>query len=476
MQRWFTAGFVLLLSIGSGCSDRTEVATEEAAVQVAPEEAAVDTAAVAEARATAEVAYIFAYPMLEHYRTVLGLLRAEGTSFYIGAFNVFDHDTALLGPEVEVIVRPNNDTLYSKAVLDLRAEPMVLSVPAVSDDRYYSFQFIDLYTHNIGFVGTRATGSGPGSYLIAGPSWSGEPPPGIDGVIRSEGNIVVALGRTAVAGAADIPNVEALQAGYRLSTRSAFLGEPPPPTPPEYDLPVFTQERAESPEFLDDLAFLLDQVEVDGSEAALIAQFLALREALDDPAIREAVQQGIDAGREEIAAAVGSLGKERNGWSLMMRLFGNREAMQGRYLTRAAGAMFGLWGNDEAEAYYPTANADDNGEPLDGSRHRYELHFEADQLPDVEGFWSITMYDLPRQLMVANPIDRYSIGDRTEGVAYGEDGSLTLYLQSESPGLEKQSNWLPAPDGPFSATLRMYIPSAEALAGPYAPPPITRVD
>jgi hypothetical protein len=472
MYRSTVVMLALLFSLATACSDRTQSGPEEA---MSTPEAAVDTAAVDETRATAEAAYIFAYPMLEHYRTLAGLLHAEGTALYIGGFNVFDHGTQLLGPEATEIVRPNNDTLYSKAVLDLRAEPLVLSVPAVPD-RYYSFQFIDLYTHNIGFVGTRATGSGPGSYLIAGPSWTGEPAPGIDGVIRSEGYIVVALARTAVADAADVANVKALQASYELTPLSAFLGQPPPPTQPDYEFPAFTQQQADAPEFVGYLAFLLDQMKVDDREGEMVTEFLALRDALDDAAIREAVQLGIDAGREKIEASISSLGEERNGWSLALGLFGDREAMQGRYLTRAAAAMFGLWGNDEAEAYYPTANADGNGEPLDGSRYRYKLHFERDQLPDVDGFWSITMYGLPRQLMVENPIERYSIGDRTKGLAYGEDGSLTLYLQPESPDAEKESNWLPAPKGPFSVTLRMYIPSAEALAGPYAPPPIERLD
>ena len=427
------------------------------------------------ARALAEDAYVFAYPMLEHYRTFLGMLRGKGTPFYIGAFDTFRHDDRLLGPEVTEIVRPNNDTLYSMAVLDLRAEPMVLSVPAVPD-RYYGFQLIDLYTHNIGYVGTRTTGSEAGSHLIAGPSWSGEPPAEVASVTRSEGQIVVLLGRTAVTDAADIANVKAIQAGYELTPLSAFLGRPPPPEPPPYDLPAFDQARADSPAFLDYLAFLLDQVEVHESEAEQVSEFLRLRDSLDEPGVREAVQQGIDAAQQSIERATTTIGRESNGWLVITGLFGDRREMQGRYLVRAAAARFGLWGNDEEEAYYPTANVDAEGDPLDGSRHRYELPFAADELPDAEAFWSITLYQLPSQHMVANPIDRYSIGDRTEGVIYEGDGSLVLSIRSDSPGPDQETNWLPAPEGPFSLTLRMYVPSAEALAGPYVPPPVQRAE
>ena len=464
---------VLAVLMAAGCSEQSP--SENTSEKQAPPEPAAQAPSADQARATAEQAYVFAYPMLENYRTILALLRAKGTSFYIGAFNTFAHDTRLLGPEVKQIVRPNNDTLYSKAVLDLRAEPMVLRVPAVPD-RYYSFQLIDLYTHNIGYVGTRATGSEAGSYLVAGPAWSGQAPSGIDGVIRSEGTLVVVLGRTAVRDAADVAAVKEIQAGYQLTPLSVFLGEPSPPAPPDYDFPAFDPKRADSPDFLDTLAFLMGQLKVDPSEKDMVAGFLRLRDSLDEPGVRAAVQQGIDAARQKIEQATHALGQQRNGWSLITGLFGDRKEMQGKYLTRAAAAMFGLWGNDEEEAYYQTASLDANGEPLDGSKHRYELYFPAEDLPDVAGFWSITMYQLPSQLMVANPIHRYSIGDRTEGVAYGEDGSLTLYIQAKSPGADERSNWLPAPSGPFSLTLRMYVPSKTALEGPYAPPPVRPVE
>jgi hypothetical protein len=152
-------------------------------------------------------------------------------------------------------------------------------------------------------------------------------------------------------------------------------------------------------------------------------------------------------------------------------LFGDAAAMRGRYLARAVAAMMGLYGNDAAEAYYPVGVADASGSPLDGSKHDYVLRFDADALPQVSAFWSMTMYGLPDQLMVANPIERYSIGDRSQ-LRYDKDGSLALYIQHESPGPKRESNWLPAPDGPFSLQFRMYLPKPDALDPLYLPPPV----
>ena len=164
---------------------------------------------------------------------------------------------------------------------------------------------------------------------------------------------------------------------------------------------------------------------------------------------------------------------EKNGWTLTGGAFGNRERMQGKYLLRAAAAKSGLYGNDQDEAYYPSTQSDAAGAALDASKSGYVMRFGKDQLPPVKGFWSMTMYALPSQLVVANPLRRYSIGDRTTGLKYGQDGSLTLYVQTRSPGPSQETNWLPAPKGPFSLQLRMYWPKPEALAPElYAPPAV----
>ncbi len=175
-------------------------------------------------RAIAEEAYIFAFPLLESYKMLFALALFEGSGAYEGPPNVLSHTHELLDADVTVIVRPNNDTFYSGVWLDLRTEPMVLSVPAVPVERYYSFQLIDLYTHNIGYVGSRATGPEAGSYLVAGPRWNGETPDGIDGVIRSETEFLAALARTAVFGSDDVGNVISIQESFRAVPLSVFTG------------------------------------------------------------------------------------------------------------------------------------------------------------------------------------------------------------------------------------------------------------
>ena len=431
-----------------------------------------------EARALAEEAYIFAFPMFEHYRTMQ--LQAIGSD----SFNRFRHAVEILGPEHRAVVRPNNDTLYSTLWLDLRAEPMVLILPPISD-RYYSFQFVDMYTHNFAYAGLRSTGTEGGIFLIAGPEWSGDKPSGVDVIFQSEGDFVLCLGRTALDGPEDLGNVHAIQQRYVVEPLSTFLGtEPPPPSPMDI-FPLYMQVAAESVHFISYLNFLLGQLKIHPSEEAMIERFSLIGigpsyhfDAHEfSEVIRSAVEDGIASALEKIAASSGLLGEKKNGWTLTRRIFGNREQMQGLYLIRAGAARIGLYGNDLEEAYYPSASLDADEEPLDASEHSYVLRFSGDEIPPVDGFWSVTMYCMPDQLLVENSIDRYSIGDRTRGLVYGADGSLELYFQKNSPGGEKERNWLPAPDGPFALTLRMYLPKEDAISPPlYAPQPIRKAN
>lgn len=435
-----------------------------------------------EAKQIAEEAYIFAYPMLENYKTMYVFSIWEESPAFVAPLNTLYNTAVLRDPKDTEVVRPNNDTYYTQAVLDLRREPMVISVPAVGDDRYYSFQLIDLYTHNFDYIGTRKTGFDAGTYMIAGPAWEGEKPEDIDKVIQSETNLVIALGRTQVDGADDTEQAQAVMAEYQLLPLSSYEGKEAPGEPEALNFPPYSPEKVKSVEFISYLNFLLGTVKHKPAEAELLERFsiIGIRPgepftAADlDPEIKEAIEAGIGSALEKIESEIPKLGERKNGWLLVAGAFGDRDFMQGKYLTRAAAAMFGIYGNDLEEAYYPETTFDADGEELDGSKHRYMLHFDADKLPPVRAFWSLTMYKLPEQLLIENDIDRYKIGDATEGLKYNADGSLDIYIQRDNPGKNLQSNWLPAYDGKFSLQARFYWPEPESLNPLYVPPVIQK--
>ncbi len=432
-----------------------------------------------EARSVAEEAYIFAYPMLENYKTM------QIQAIKPRAFNRFQHATTLAGPDDANIVRENNDTLYSGIWLDLRTEPMVITTPTI-EDRYFSFQLVDLYTHNFAYVGTRETGTAGRTFMVASPWWKGPKPTGVDNLFRSEGNFVFCLGRTAVNSdiEGDLEKVLEIQQHYVAQPLSQFLGRAAPDPAPMDVFPTYDQALAESPDFIKYFNFLLGQLKIHPTEIELVERFGRIGvgpgfyfDVTDfRPSIQDAIQQGIDSAREQIRGSFLQLGEMKNSWVLTKRIFGSREQMQGQYLVRAGAAKLGLYGANLEEAYYPSVQYDDSGNGLDASVNRYVLSFSPGTLPPVKeaGFWSITIYSMPDQRMVHNPIDRYSIGDRTPGIHYGSGGSLEIYIQSQDPGGDRSANWLPAPSGPLSMTLRMYLPEEEALDPLYAPPGIRK--
>lgn len=440
-----------------------------------------------EAMAIAEEAYIYAYPMLQNYRSIFGMALFPASPAYRAPLNHMKSDARLLGPDFKSVVTPNNDTPYTMAVLDLRAEPMVLSVPEIPDKRYYSFQLIDLFTHNFDYIGSRATGYGAGSYLIARPRWEGNKPKGIDKVIRSETDLVFVIGRTQLLDPDDMPNVAAIQEGYKLEPLSSFLGREAPPPPEEVEFPIWDEGQAHSPEFVGYLNFLLDWVEPHPSEAEMMKRFGHIGigpggpfyPGKVSPDILSAIEEGIKSGRSKIEDAVANIGENVNGW-MMTDAFGTREYMGGDYLLRAAGAMGGLYGNTKIEAFYPMIMVDEDGERLDTGKHRYVMRFEAGQLPPAKAFWSVTIYDTSYDgkagFFVDNPIDRYLINDKTQGLMYGDDGSLEICIQRDRPEGQNEANWLPGPDMPCYLVLRVYWPEQAALDGTWEPPPVKRLE
>jgi len=422
-------------------------------------------------------------PMLDVYKTLFVMAVWEQSPAYEAPFNKLKNKAVLLGPEFTTIVRPNNDTFYSTVWLDLRSEPMVISVPDIEDNRYYSFQLIDLYTHNFDYIGTRKTGFGAGSYVIAGPGWNGEKPKGIEKVIKTECNFALALGRTQVYSPDDVQNAKKILEGYKAQPLSEFLGNETPVAVALPDFPVFSPEKIKSAEFITYLNFILGQLSPHPSEAELLQKFSKIgigpNEPFDvenlDPEMKKAIEEGIEKALLKIEDKMKKLGEIKNGWMQISGAFGTREFMQGKYLTRAAAAIFGLFGNTLEEAFYPEGNIDEDGEPLDGSKHNYVLHFDKDEIPPVKAFWSLSMYKLPEQLFIENSINRYVISSATKGLIYNEDGSLDVYIQKDSPGETKESNWLPAHDGPFSLQARLYWPSPNMLDPLYEMPAIMKV-
>jgi hypothetical protein len=422
-----------------------------------------------EARRLAEEAYVFAYATAEHNK-VLNAIAAKLP------YNRLISEPRLLGPEDTRVVSPNNDTFYSRALLDLRGEPMVLHVPEVRE-RYYSFQLVDLRTDNLDYVGTRSTGGGAGRYLIAGPDWQGELPAGFDGLIRSPSRLVFLLGRTEVRGEADLTAAAAVVKGYGLQPLSSALAQPAPTALAPLALPPYQDtKQGKAVSLFDSFGELLPLHRWTPGEQARLARFaeIGVRAGLPfspPPALAGAISAGAEAGRDKVRRASTAITREQNGWfdsPLEVGQFGEDD------LSRAAVAWRYIYANDAAEAIYPLAMHDGRGQPLRGDT-AYRLRFAPGQLPPVRAFWSLTLYDGKTQLLSANPLKRYSLGDRSSGLKYDADGGLTLLIQHQAPTEAEQGNWLPAPIGEFNVMLRLYMPQPVALAGGYQLPAIQPV-
>lgn len=430
-------------------------------------------------------AYIYGFPMVDSYRIQHSYFVDEKSPEYKGAWNVPHSVARVYTPDDKAIQTPNSDTPYSFLGADLRAEPIVISVPDVPDDRYYSLQFVDMYTHNFAYVGSRATGNQAGNYLLAGPDWQGSIPPGIDGVIRCETRFAFVIYRTQLFDDADIEEVKRIQKKYRVQTLSRFMDVPAPPAPPpvEFIAPLTPEEQKTSPKFFSILNFLLRYAPTHPSEVALMDRFAKLgigagRE-FDADSLSDAQRAAVVSGMESAWKTFSEFKKEQvdTGKRSSADGFGTREFLKNDYLGRMSSAILGIYGNSKDEANYPIYFVDAEGKPLDASASRYTMTFPPGGLPPVNSFWSLTMYELPASLLTANPINRYLINSPMEkNLKRGGDGSVTLYVQHAFPGQDKEGNWLPAPAGPFFVLLREYWPKPEALDGTWKAPPLVRID
>lgn len=413
-------------------------------------------------------AYLYGMPLVGMYELLHAQVLDAPTR--TAGFNEFAHTTQLASAATNFIPAPNNDTVYSRAWLDLRGGPVLIDVPDTGD-RYYTIQVLDLFSETLDNIGTRRYGNRAGTFAFVGPHETGALPDGVQ-VVRSRTPFALAFMRILVNGEADLPAVVALQQRYTVRASSADAAAV---AQGQDVLPTCDTDTASG--FFATMRQLLALLPSPAGEAAVLAGFERIGAAPGGTDQPEAVPvEVLEAGRargDRIVEAAGrGFGASVNFWRIARTGVGTYGY---DYLQRAVVWSKGALANVPEESLYPSALQDGDGQPLDGGAHRYRLHFPAGQLPPAEQFWSLTMYIYRNGFLVENPIDRYSIGDRTPNLAYGEDGSLTLYLQHDRPAPDEAPNWLPAPAEPFYVTLRLYGPTAAATTGAWAPPPIERL-
>jgi hypothetical protein len=429
----------------------------------------------------ATLAYIWGYPLvsvvrLVDYSSSPNVPAAPGR----GPINTFSSFPSFPTSNFTDIVSINVDTLYSFGLLNLKKEPVVLQVPPISG-RYYTLQFIDAYSNNFLYIGSRLNDTTGGTYLITGPNWKGDVPPSMK-EIKSPTNTVDIGGRIFVNGTADVHNVNAIQAKLMLTPLSAFGRNTTSPQPVTSETNASKQVPiGPQPSLIPTTGIkIFDEISKDMADnpppvadSEVLAKFATIGigpglipSDTKNDTIRAALENGIAEGEKIIDAQVQNLGMKVNGWLVNLDA-GNYGT---NYLLRAAVAKFGLGANSPEEAVYPSTFTNNQGQKLTGTNN-YLIHFDKGQTPPVNAFWSITLYN-NKSYLAENPINRYSISQHTEGLKYNPDGSLDIYIQHASPGADKESNWLPSPSGEFNLVLREYNPQDAILKGEYQITPV----
>jgi len=476
----------ITLVVPAGCNKKDDAVS---VAEQAEQATGVAAPVIAEMRKIAEEGFIYGLPIVMNYAIMNEFAIDKDSGQFKAPFNAIFNDQRVFTYKDTAVVTPNSDTPYSMVWLDLRAEPMVISVPAVEKKRYYSVQLIDGNAYNYGYIGSRATGNDAGDYLVTGPDWTGEQPAEIKQTFRSTTPFSLTIFRTQLFDSEDMPHVVEIQKGYSVKPLSAYLAKPAPPAAPVIDFPPASTKGIKDHfyEYLDAaLEFIpkspqneaiLNKLAGIGIGPGKIFKFVDL--SLEHKAaFLLAMKDGEDKVKQYLATGM----KELNGWRVGT-LFGDRAFYNGDWLKRAAAAQGGIYGNDAVEATYPMTRSDADGDALDGSKHSYTLTFPAGQLPPVNAFWSVTMYDGKTQLLIENPIDRYLINSPLlPSMKRNEDGSLTIYIQKDSPGGEEESNWLPAPNGPIYLVMRLYWPKTEPPSilpvgdGTWSPPAVMKAE
>jgi len=453
-----------LLSAGNKASAATQANTTAAAAAAAPAVAA-DGLTTAQFKALAEEGFIYGLPLVMNYAVMYEYAVDSKSSQFKAPFNHMKSIPRVYTYKDTAVVTANSDTPYSFVWMDLRAEPMVISVPAAPKDRYISVMLADGHTYNYGYMGSRATQGQAGKYMVVGPDWKGEKPAGIDKVFHSLTPFSLAAFRTQLLNAEDMHGVVKIQARYHAEPLSAFLGKPAPAAAPKIDfLPATTAGiPANFWNYLGAALQYLPQTELDKSIRANLAKIgIGPGKTFDikslPPERQQAMLEAMKAGNDKVDTYLASGMTDVNGWQLGS-LPGDQAHYNGNWVMRAGTAKAGIYGNDAAEAVYPLGRVDVNGKTLDTSKHNYTLTFPKGDMPPVNAFWSLTMYYGKSQLMVQNPINRYLVNTAmVPAMTKNADGSVTIYIQKDSPGKDKEANWLPAPDDTAYMVMRLYWP------------------
>jgi hypothetical protein len=424
-------------------------------------------------------AYIYFYPFVTMDITRRQMINVEaGKIEGSGPMNSFSHARAFPPANFRTVVRSNFDTLYSAAWLNLTGGPVIVSVPN-TEGRYYMLQMLDMWTDTFASPGKRTTGTKAGNFAIVPQCWNGALPAGVTR-IDSPTPYVWIIGRTQTNGTSDYDAVHKIQDGYKITPLSQWGKQLQPVNAtidPSVDMktpPLHQVNSMPSSTFFTYAAELMRVNPPHITDQSIIARMKKIGmepgKSLDfnklDPTVQQALDKAAIDGLKEMDNKVPTIAKVVNGWQMNTEpigVYGND------YLKRAIIAMLGLGANPPEDAIYPALIADADGHPLNGN-NTYILNFNASELPPVDAFWSVTMYDA-EGFQVANSINRFAIGN-LNNLTYNADGSLDIYIQHDTPGLDKESNWLPAPKGPMSILMRMYSPRKEALDGTWVPPPV----
>jgi hypothetical protein len=435
----------------------------------------------ADAHSIGVSAYLYFYPLITMDITRRQAINIEpGKKPGQGPMNMFNNIREYPTADFKIVVRPNFDTLYSSAWLDLSKEPVVVTAPD-TDGRYYLLPMLDMWTDVFASPGWRTTGTEAANYLVTPPGWSGDVPEGMSHIPAPTPHVWI-IGRTKTDGPADYDAVHKIQDGYKITPLSQWGKDPVPPqanidpsvdmtTPPKVQVDTMAADK-----YFAYAAELLKLHPPHITDQPIIAQLARIGFEVGkdfdlskaDPSVQKALSDAPKAAQELMAWKVPTIARVANGWSMntdTMGVYGNY------YLKRAMVAQLGLGANVPEDAIYPMNLADETGQPLTGE-HNYVLHFPKGDTPPVEAFWSVTLYD-NQGFQVANTLNRFAISSWMP-LAYNADGSLDLYFQNESPGAGKEANWLPAPKGPFNLTMRLYAPGSDALTGKWNPPAVAR--